>query len=378
MGCGCGSSSDDSPSATLGYEDTGAYYGADGAVTVDDTGPPDEGVVVSHRDTVGPYETVQITGDGGESILTWLRKNGYEIPAAVEPMVQKYVDEKFGFLAVKLSPNAGVQAMKPIRVSWKGKTPMLPLRMVAAGVGASVGLKLFVIGDGRWTTKNFDSFTVPDSSLVWDFASARSNYTEQRTNKAEELLDRAWALEASIDVNGADLPAGDPDPVVDGGAEASAEAASDSSSDVEIDAADSASDASDAEPSDTDLPDIPATANDREVAFFDGGPRRVTRLRADLPAKYLDVDLELEADEDQSVRPADYHAAKYLHAETLCTYGVSSVVPKSLDTAAAAPEKERAPQAAACAVGDEKRPFSVSLLGLGALAALGLVRRIKR
>lgn len=381
VGCGCGSAAKyDDPASGAAVYDTGASTADDGGLAIQ----PDEGVVVTHRDTVGPYETVQITGDGGESILGWLRRNGYEVPAAVEPMVQKYVDEKFGFLAVKLSPNAGVQAMKPIRVSWKGKTPQLPLRMVAAGVGASVGLKLFVIGDGRWKTQNFDSFTIDASSLTWNFETSRSDYSDMRTAKAKSFADRAWALESSIDVGSDDLPAADP--VVDAGppssdADAGETSESDASTDSATDAPDTAADAevdADADVDAGDLPPIDPAANDVVVAFAGEHTRRITRLRADLPAKYLDVDLALEADTDQSVLPADYHVAKYLHADQLCTYGVAYVAPKGLAEASAGPEGESIPKAAACAVGDEQRPFSVSLLGLGALAVLGLVRRAKR
>jgi hypothetical protein len=360
MGCACGSSSDDSPAASA-MKDAGSFGADDGAVF-----EPDEGVVVTHRESVGPYETVQITGDGSESILTWLRKNGYDVPKAVEPMVQKYVDEKFSFLAVKLKPGAGVQAMKPIRVSWKGKTPQLPLRMVAAGVGESVGLKLFVIGDGRWRPKNFDSFTIASSSLTWDFQSSRSDYTIKRSEAAATKDGRAWALESSIPLSTSELPTTDPDPIVDSGAP-------DATPDSASDAADAGGETS------SDLPPISPSANDLEVAFGTESIRRVTRLRADLPARYLDVDLELEADDDQSLAPVDYHAAKYRNAENLCPYGIAYVRTNSFSEAEAAPAPEvSAPPAAACALGESDRPISVSLFGLGALAVLGLARRSRR
>jgi hypothetical protein len=372
FGCGCGASAKEDMAASGTYADAGMSADQDGGLALE----PDEGVVVTHRDTVGPYETVQITGDGSESILVWLRKNGYEVPKSVEPMLQKYVDEKFGFLAVKLAPNAGVQAMKPIRVSWKGKTPQLPLRMVAAGVGVSVGLKLFVIGDGRWRTQNFETFTISPSSLTWDFEKSRSNYSDKRASKADAFDGRAWALESSIDVASGELPATDPvDPVLDGGAESSETAADTAAEDAPTDGAADAD--AEVEVDAGDLPPIDPSANDVTVAFVDG-TRRITRLRADLPTRYLDVDLLLEADTDQSVLPADYHVTSAVHAEQLCTYGVAYTVPKSLSAAAESPEAVSAPKAAACAVGDEQRPFSVSLLGLGALAVLGLVRRVKR
>ncbi|MGZ6093182.1 MAG: DUF2330 domain-containing protein [Polyangiales bacterium] len=358
LGCGCGSQS---------MSDEAMSAAVDSGASSDDAAgfAPDEGVVVTHREAVGPYETVQIKGDGTESILAWLRKNGFDVPMSIEPMVQKYVDEKFGFLAVRLKPGAGVQAMKPIRVSWKGKTPQLPLRMVAAGVGTSVGLKLFVIGDGRWRTKNFDTFTIDPGNLTWDFLTSRSTYTTERDALAKAKDGRAWALESSIEMYGSGLPTTDPDPIVDSGT-------SETASDAAVDSGDAESDAGDAA---SELPPIPPSANDVDVAFPDEGPHRVTRLRADLPAKWLDVDLELEADDDQSIKPVDYHVSKYRNAEGLCTYGIAYVSGVAVEGPGAAAS---APAASSCAVGDAEKPIRVSLFGLGALAVLGLLRRVRR
>jgi len=165
--CACGGMAS-SGSAEFPYEaaDTGVGTAQD---------PPDEGVTITERAAVGPYDTVQISGTDTESIVGWLRRNNFEIPADVEPILTKYVTEGFDFLAVRLRPGVGVHAMKPIRVTWPGSSPMLPLRMVAAGVASRVGIKLFVLGDGRWKTKNFEAFTIPDPELYWDFNAGRSN-----------------------------------------------------------------------------------------------------------------------------------------------------------------------------------------------------------
>jgi len=60
-----------------------------------------------------------------------------------------------------------VRAMRPVRVVTPGADPSLPLRMVAAGVGQSVGLTLYVLGEGRYQAQNFPNAIVDEKKLVW-------------------------------------------------------------------------------------------------------------------------------------------------------------------------------------------------------------------
>ena len=68
----------------------------------------------------------------------------------IDPIIAAYVNEGFDFLALKLQPGQGVQAMRPVRVTTQGAGLTLPLRMVAAGTGATVGITLWVVADGRY------------------------------------------------------------------------------------------------------------------------------------------------------------------------------------------------------------------------------------
>jgi hypothetical protein len=324
--CACGSSADDAATAvTLGGKSS-------------DGGEEDSGVVVTHREVVGPYETVQLRGDGSESIVAWLDKNGFEVPTSIAPVVQKYVDEKFGFLAVRLQPGVGVRAMKPLRVSWPGKMPSLPLRMVAAGVATSVGLKLFVVGDGRWRPQNFPAFIISANDISWDFAASRSTYTDVRASIAKSFDGRAWGIESSIDLR---------------------------ASDVRF--------TSESLPGDAGVSDAgglpPPGDNDVQVAFHDAASRRVTRLRADLPVRHLGVDLQLEADPDQTAIPVDLRPVKSINADKLCPTGIAYSQPGNL--------LPLADTRGSCAVVVRSAsPELRNTLGaFGALAVFGLLRR---
>ena len=315
---GCGMSSADSESAS--------------SPPVDDNGglgwQEDSGVFVTDRSTVGPYQTVQVHGTDAGGIIGWLRSNKYVVPVELEPMLQKYVTEGFDFVAVKLRPGLGVHAMRPIRVSFKGPYPTLPLRMVRAGIGEKVGLKLFVIGDGRWKTANFPTLAIDPQMVTWDFTARRSDYTLVRDRESQKLDGRAWTIEASVDLMRSQLPISyEPipgEPAKDSGVADTAKSETTTDGAVDETATDAdGEDATDADveeaaidsgvaetaaPPDYDAGSAPAVdpyASDLEVAFGTYSSRRVTRLRADLPSKFLDVDLNLEADDNQAVLPRE-------------------------------------------------------------------------
>jgi hypothetical protein len=156
------------------------------------------GVNVTSEQVVGPYQTVQLQSTDPAALDSWLTTNGYAITDAVKPIIAAYVAQGFDFLAMKLVPGQGVGAMRPVRVSFNGASPTLPLRMVAAGTGSSVGITLFIAGDGRWEPSNFPWFHIDDSELVWDYATSTSNYTALEQQKEAAAGNATWEVEASI------------------------------------------------------------------------------------------------------------------------------------------------------------------------------------
>ena len=55
-----------------------------------------------------------------------------------KPIIDAYTSEGFDFIALRLRPNVGVRAMRPVRVTAPGADTQMPLRMVTAVVGADL------------------------------------------------------------------------------------------------------------------------------------------------------------------------------------------------------------------------------------------------
>lgn len=184
FGGGCGSTNSFASSSPGGAQGAGA-----GTVTV------------TKQENVGPYDTVQLHATDSSALSNWLTQNGFVIPASETPVLDAYVSEGFDFLAMKLLPNQGVQSMRPVRVSSPGASLSLPLRMAAIGTGATVGITIWVVSDGRYEPQNFQTFRIQDSELVWDWAKSSSNYTTLRVQHEAALQQAGWEIESSIEVN---------------------------------------------------------------------------------------------------------------------------------------------------------------------------------
>ncbi len=164
-GCGCGFGGASDASSTGRVASGGNYE------------PP---VAIVRQETVGPYDTVVLRSTDPEALRTWLTTNGYAIPDEIQPVIDAYVSEGNDFLALRLSPGQGVSQMEPVRVITPGGEYLLPLRMVAAGVGALVDIKLFVIAEQRAMMPDMAEVSVDTSTLSIDYIDGATNYLELR------------------------------------------------------------------------------------------------------------------------------------------------------------------------------------------------------
>ena len=186
-GGGCGSSS-----SFRGLAALSSGEGSNDSSNPSNPSNPSEPVTVLHRGTVGPYETVTLATDTPGALNLWLEAHTYAVDKDVQPIIDAYVAEGFDFIALRLLPDKGVRAMKPVRVVSPGASTTLPLRMVAAGTGAFVGISLFVITEGRFATKNFPGSVVPAKDLSWDHLTLDSNYAALRKAALDSEKGRTW------------------------------------------------------------------------------------------------------------------------------------------------------------------------------------------
>ncbi len=330
-------------------------------------------VEVLKEETVGPYETVQLKSSSPTALADWLTARGYNIPADIQPLIATYVSEGFDFLALKLVPGSGIQSMKPVRVTTTGGTPSLPLRMVAAGSGASVGVTLWVVGEGRWEPQTFPSFVVPASDVTWTWKTNSHDYQAQRAARVGQLGAAAWELENSIDFASTSVTATlsffanrpQSQSLPDGGV-ATTNIYAPELDDKGVVTKSSAQ----------------VQAEDMLALFQGRQTSRTTRMKSDLPRVSLATDLMLQASNDQTLIPAFRQLTREAD-EPLCP------VYKGCEYVGEKPRSEAKQQAAdSCVAGESNKfcgtssagggcsmhaPGSAEELAPWGLAALGIV-----
>jgi hypothetical protein len=260
-------------------------------------------VTVLSQATVGPYDTVQLQSTNPTALSAWLTTNGYAIPADIQPVIAAYVNDGFDFLALRLSPGQGIQAMRPVSVTSPGAGATLPLRMVAAGTGATVGVTLWVVSGGRLEAQNFQNFTIAPSELVWDWSTDNSNYTTLQQTKEAALGNAAWQTESSLDLS----PYSVESLVLDGNSSGFGGGSSSSSGGGVAATSEGYTD------SDAGEGGTAAQQRAQDLATLfpgGGGSVRITRMRADLARAALANDLFLQASMDQSQVSAQYQVTR--------------------------------------------------------------------
>jgi len=283
----------------------------------------DAGVVVLRQEVVGPYAVAIVRGATGMGLRDWLRMNGYTVPTAVEPVIDHYLGLGMDFIALRLRAGKGLNRMAPVRVTLDGYQPRLPLRMIAAGVADRVGLSLTVVAESRIEAMNFPNAQFTDDDFTYDWSSPPRDlgrvFLDAFNARNRAMGDRVWLTESAMRVdrdNLSFLAARLPRRTgfgPDGGAGASA-------------------------------------VDDVGVAFMGIGATAVaTRMRADLPARMLDLDLDLAAS-DLGLRDRTYRFGRELNRPmySACPWpvdGGSGEVPRDASPADAGSPDDAGPPA---------------------------------
>lgn len=331
-------------------------------------------VTVLSMSVVGPYEQVQLQSSSPTALEAWLSGHSYVIPSNVQPVVAAYVAEGFDFLAIRLVPGQGVQAMRPISVTTPGAGLSLPLRMVAAGTGATVGITLWVIATGRYEPMNFPMFTIAGSELTWDFSTNLSDYTTVQKTREGALNNAAWQIESSLDMSPYQIE----NPILADAPEAdylSASAPSSGSGSGSGDGGVAGGGSGDAAGGGgaTLTPDAVRT---RDLATcFPGGSAnvRITRMRADLTQAALAHDLVLQAAQDQGTLSNVYQVTRSKNAPACPPYNALACLGQGAGGASGGGSSS----CAAAAPDSRGGGFELALAGLVA-AALARSRARKR
>ncbi|MEM6296454.1 MAG: DUF2330 domain-containing protein [Myxococcota bacterium] len=169
------------PECDLPWDDDGLTAGAgdtgDTGADSDggDPGGPPSGVDVIDMQTVGDYETVTFTADDAALAVDWLQENGFIVNETMTPYMQPYIDGGMVFVAAKLVAGAGVDSIKPLKITYDGTQPMIPLQLTAVAAEPHMTVSAFIYSDESFAPVGHPLIDL-DAGRIASDRSGRVNY----------------------------------------------------------------------------------------------------------------------------------------------------------------------------------------------------------
>lgn len=162
-------------------------------------GEPADGVVVEASYTVGEYDIAVVSATGAEGLVAWLDGNGFEMDAAVTPVVEEYITAGQYFLAarVDLDDLPAEQAyLSPLQFRYDTDAFTLPIKI---GTTVSSGEQDVVIygftpaADGALAVANYPGTEVQSDCMMPEGTVDHAAFYDAQL--ADAFVDGMWLTE---------------------------------------------------------------------------------------------------------------------------------------------------------------------------------------
>jgi hypothetical protein len=163
------------------------------------------GVTVEARYTVGEYDILILSAKESAGLETWLKSNGYRIPAGAARVLGSYIRQNLRFFVAKVNlkeqARLGFSYLRPIQVAYESPKFMLPIRLGMVNADGPQELFLYTLTRrGRVETTNYRTVKLPSDVEVPLFVKAdfgnfyRALFSEQvrRERMSAVFLEYAW------------------------------------------------------------------------------------------------------------------------------------------------------------------------------------------
>ncbi|MEZ5982331.1 MAG: DUF2330 domain-containing protein [Parvularculaceae bacterium] len=175
------------------------------------------GVTIEAQYTVGEYDILILSADQSDGLVTWLKQNGYKLPAGAGATLDSYIKQDTKFFVAKVNlkeqEKTGLKYLRPLQIAFESPKFMLPIRLGTVNADGKQELFVFTLSrKGRIETTNYRTVKLPSDTNVplfvkdefGDFYKSMFSTSVARENERAVFLEYAW------DMNWCDPCAADP------------------------------------------------------------------------------------------------------------------------------------------------------------------------
>src|SRR5438105_9304892 len=124
------------------------------------------GVTIEAQYTVGEYDIMILSAQQSSGLETWLRENGYQIPAGASPVIATYLKQNMRFFVAKVNlseqTKLGFSYLRPLQVAYESPKFMLPIRLGMVNADGAQDLFVYALTrGGRVETTNYRTVRLP-------------------------------------------------------------------------------------------------------------------------------------------------------------------------------------------------------------------------
>ncbi|NNL86983.1 MAG: DUF2330 domain-containing protein [Myxococcales bacterium] len=179
--------------------------------------PSSLGVTVEASYTVGEYDIQLLSAEQSDGLETWLRRNGYQLPAGASRVLGSYLKQGMHFFVAKVNleqkARLGFQSLRPIQMAYESPKFMLPIRLGTLNAEGEQELYVYALSrTGRIETTNYRTVRLPSDVDVPIHVKDRFSdfYRAMFAEQTRRQGGRAVFLEYAWDMNWCDPCAADP------------------------------------------------------------------------------------------------------------------------------------------------------------------------
>ena len=129
------------------------------------------GVTIEARYSVGEYDILILSARESSGLETWLKQNGYRIPAGATGVLASYIKQNMRFFVAKVNlterAKLGFSYLRPLQVAYESPKFVLPIRLGTVNANGPQELFLYMLTPkGRVETTNYRTVKLPSDMDV--------------------------------------------------------------------------------------------------------------------------------------------------------------------------------------------------------------------